>query len=255
MRGRDAGNSWGAVSAIFLSVTMAGPTPTPTNTPTVGPTPTPTNTPAPTNTPTTGPTPTPTATPSSATQTFASAGGLTIPARGNAAPYPSSITVSGMSGATTKVVARLKGLSHTYPDDLDVLLVGPGGQKLLLMSDAGGGGNLTGLTFVFDSAAAGTLANSSQLAAGTFRPSNYGTGDTFAAPAPAGPYASTLTTFNGGNPNGLWTLYVVDDGSGDSGTLSGGWELTITSGTLLKTAEIEALEEAVAGESLGEDGP
>jgi len=255
VRGRDAGNSWGAVSAIFLSVTMAGPTPTPTNTPTVGPTPTPTNTPAPTNTPTTGPTPTPTATPSSATQTFASAGGLTIPARGNAAPYPSSITVSGMSGATTKVVARLKGLSHTYPDDLDVLLVGPGGQKLLLMSDAGGGGNLTGLTFVFDSAAAGTLANSSQLAAGTFRPSNYGTGDTFAAPAPAGPYASTLTTFNGGNPNGLWTLYVVDDGSGDSGTLSGGWELTITSGTLLKTAEIEALEEAVAGESLGEDGP
>ena len=156
---------------------------------------------------------------------------------------------------STQVVARLKGLSHTYPDDLDVLLVGPGGQKLLLMSDAGGGGNLTGLTFVFDSAAAGTLANSSQLAAGTFRPSNYGTGDTFAAPAPAGPYASTLTTFNGGNPNGLWTLYVVDDGSGDSGTLSGGWELTITSGTLLKTAEIEALEEAVAGESLGEDGP
>jgi murein tripeptide amidase MpaA len=55
VRGRDASNNWGAVSAIFLTVTVAGPTPTPTNTPTPGPTPTPTNTPLPTNTPTPGP--------------------------------------------------------------------------------------------------------------------------------------------------------------------------------------------------------
>lgn len=255
VRGRDASNAWGAVSAIFLTVTVAGPTPTPTNTPTVGPTPTPTNTPAPTNTPTTGPTPTPTATPSSSTQTFASAASLAIPGSGSAAPYPSSITVSGMGSVTSKIVVRLKGLSHTYPDDLDVLLTGPAGQKLLLMSDAGGGGDINGVTFTFDDAATATLANSGQLATGTFKPSNYGTGDTFAAPAPAGPYASALSTFTGANPNGTWNLYVVDDASGDSGTMSGGWELTITSGTLLKAADVAALEEAVTGGSLGEDGP
>ena len=149
----------------------------------------------------------------------------------------------------------LKGLSHTYPDDLDVLLVGPGGQMLLLMSDAGGGGDLNGVTFTFDGAAAATLANSSQLATGTFRPSNYGASDTCAAPAPAGPYASALSTFNGGNPNGTWSLYVVDDAASDSGTMSGGWELTITSGTLLKSADITNLLEDITGESLGEDTP
>lgn len=46
--------------------------------------------------------------------------------------------VSEMPGATSRVVVKLKDLSHTYPDDLDILLVGPGGQKVLLMSDAGG---------------------------------------------------------------------------------------------------------------------
>ena len=94
-----------------------------------------------------------------------------------------------------------------------------------------------------------------QLATGTYKPSNYGTGDTFAAPAPAGPYASVLSTFNGANPNGTWSLYVVDDAAGDSGTMSGGWELTITSGTLLKAADVSNLVEAVTGESLGADTP
>ncbi|MEO6062469.1 MAG: M14 family zinc carboxypeptidase [Thermoflexales bacterium] len=247
VRGRDAGNTWGAVSAIFLTVTVAGPTPTPTNTPTVGPTPTPTNTPAPTNTPT--------ATPSSSTQTFASAASVSVPGSGSASPYPSSISVSGMANVTSKIVVRLKGLSHTYPDDLDVLLIGPGGQKLLLMSDAGGGRDINGVTFTFDDAAAATLANSSQLATGTYRPSNYGTGDTFAAPAPAGPYSSALSTFTGANPNGTWSLYVVDDSASDSGTMTGGWELTITSGTLLKSVDVAAVEEGATNESLGEDAP
>ena len=33
-----------------------------------------------------------------------------------------------IGSSANALVARLKGLSHTYPDDLDVLLVGPGGQ-------------------------------------------------------------------------------------------------------------------------------
>lgn len=41
VRGRDANNNWGALSAVFLTVTTGGPTPTPTNPPTPTPTPTP----------------------------------------------------------------------------------------------------------------------------------------------------------------------------------------------------------------------
>jgi hypothetical protein len=32
----------------------------------------------------------------------------------------------------------------------------------------------------------------------------------------------------GGNPNGTWSLYVVDDAAGDIGNFNGGWSLTFT---------------------------
>jgi hypothetical protein len=82
------------------------------------------------------------------------------------------------------------------------------------------------VTLTFDDAAATTLASSSIIVTGTNKPSNVGANDTFSAPAPAGPYAATLSTFNGTSPNGIWSLYVVDDGPGDQGTLAG-WSLTI----------------------------
>lgn len=239
VRSRDASGNWGPVSAVFVTVTAPGATPTPSPTPTSTPTATP------------GPTPTPTATPGAGgTQTFANAGSISVPTSGNASPYPSTISVSGMSGTVSKVVVRLKGLTHTFPDDLDMLLVSPGGQKLLLMSDAGGSGDVNGITLTFDAAAASTLANSNQISAGTYRPTNYGSGDTFPSPAPGTPYASALSTFNGSNPNGAWSLYVRDDASGDGGSLAQGWELTITTGTAQQASLDEVETEPLPDEAL-----
>ena len=34
--------------------------------------------------------------------------------------------------------------------------------------------------------------------------------------------------FSGTDPNGTWSLYIVDDATGDVGSISGGWSLTIT---------------------------
>src|SRR5687768_15705733 len=53
-----------------------------------------------------------------------------------AIPYPSTITVSGLTAAVHKVTVRLNNISHNGPDDLDILLVGPQGGYVMLMSDA-----------------------------------------------------------------------------------------------------------------------
>lgn len=156
---------------------------------------------------------------------FANPASITIPSSGAATPYPSTIAVSGVTGTVTKVTARLVNMNHTWPDDIDILLIGPGGQKLLLMSDTGGSLDLINVTLTFDDAGP-ALPDSTQIVSGTYRPTNYGTGDTFPVPAPAGPYGATLSIFNGINPNGTWSLYVVDAFAGDLGNIAGGWSLS-----------------------------
>jgi subtilisin-like proprotein convertase family protein len=159
-------------------------------------------------------------------------GALTIPASGApfgvADPYPSTVSVSGLAGPVTKVTATVSGLSHTFPDDIDVLLVGPGGQRVILMSDVGGALDLVGVTLTFDDAAPAGLPDAGQVVSGTFRPTNFGTEvDPFEARAPAPPYGAALADFNGTNPNGTWSLFIVDDLSDDNGALTG-WSITIT---------------------------
>ena len=79
---------------------------------------------------------------------FSNPAAITIPATGTgpgaANPYPSTIVVSGLPGTITNMTVTLTGMSHTFPDDVDVMLVGPGGQSAILMSDQGGGGERGG---------------------------------------------------------------------------------------------------------------
>ena len=154
---------------------------------------------------------------------FANTGSITIPNSGNGSPYPSTITVSGVAGTVTKVTAKLNGMNHTFPGDIDILLVGPGGQRIILMSDVGGTNDLINVNLTFDDAGPALPAT---IVSGTFQPTNSGTGDIFPAPAPAAPYGSALSAFNGISPNGVWSLYVVDDAGGDLGNISGGWSLS-----------------------------
>ncbi len=147
-----------------------------------------------------------------------------------AAPYPSILTISNFSGTVTQVSVALLGLSHSFPADLDVLLVGPGDtHTVLLMSDAGANQPVTDLTLVFDDLAASGLPQASRLMSGTYRPTNYDTTDPFPAPAPPGPYGSSLGVFNQTDPNGTWKLYVMDDLGGDAGRMERGWRLTLRS--------------------------
>ncbi|HSA91960.1 MAG TPA: hypothetical protein VLE48_03040 [Terriglobales bacterium] len=144
-----------------------------------------------------------------------------------ASPYPSSITVSGLTGTINKVTVKLKGLTHTFPGDLDILLVGPTGANLILMSDVDADPT-AGVQLTFDDAAASPLLSSGPLVSGSFQPTDYASTGTesFPSPAPAPSADTTLSIFNGTSPNGTWSLYVVDDEELDSGSLSLGWEIS-----------------------------
>ncbi|WP_162942382.1 beta strand repeat-containing protein [Desertimonas flava] len=160
-------------------------------------------------------------------------GAITIPATGTASPYPSSITVSGQPGLITDVDLHLFGVTHVIAQDIDILLVGPGGQSIIVMSDAGSGGGfgVSNADLTFDDGAAGPYPNTG-VVSGTvsYRPTNNAVGgdDAFPAPAPTPAGHTTLAAaFVGTNPNGTWSLYIVDDATGDAGSIAGGWSLTI----------------------------
>jgi subtilisin-like proprotein convertase family protein len=161
-------------------------------------------------------------------QVFNSLGTITIPKAPNTTgpgdPYPSQINVGGMTGTVSNVKVNLVGLTHTFPADVELLLVGPSGQNLTLMADVGGATNITNVNLTFDQAAAGLVPT--PIVAGTYRPTNT---SPFSgpAPAPSAPYGTSLAIFNGTNPNGTWSLYAYDDAAGDKGSLTG-WQLDIT---------------------------
>jgi hypothetical protein len=115
-----------------------------------------------------------------------------------------------------------------------VLLVGPQGQKALLMSDAGQDPDLNDVTITLDDFAAASLPEQDLILPGTYRPTDYPPQDVFDPPAPGGPYATNLSAFVGTDPNGTWSLFIMYDEGGDNGVLAGGWSLQIT--TLLSTA-------------------
>ena len=163
-----------------------------------------------------------------ATNTFANSTGIVIPDNGPGQPYPSSINVAGVSGALSKVTVTLNNFSHQFPNDLEILLVGPSGQDTLLMASAGGGTGVSNLTLTFDDAAAATVPRNGPIVSGTNKTSDFALVAPFPVPAPAGPYPTVLGAFNASNPNGIWSLYVLDDSPGDSGNI-GGWNLNITS--------------------------
>ena len=173
---------------------------------------------------------------------------ITIPAEGNANPYPSTINVSGLTGtistAPGSVKVTLNGLSHTFPNDLGIVLVGPTGAALLLQSSVTLGSNAgnpaSNVTYTISDSGATRLPADTPLTPGTFKPTAYFTGDSFPAPGPGTNYAhpgpdggasaTFSSVFGGTNPNGNWNLFIRDFVSGDSGSVSGGWTLEIITG-------------------------
>lgn len=162
---------------------------------------------------------------------------MTQSTAGTATPYPAELAVSGLSHPIADLNVSLRGIYHTWPDDIAVLLVGPEGQKVILMSDVGSGADLNNVDLTFDDETAGSLPDHAQITSGTYRPtqgtSTYDDRNSrpanFPSPAPAGPYGTALSDFDGANPNDTYKLFVLDDvSSEDKGRIAGGFSLDIT---------------------------
>jgi hypothetical protein len=118
-----------------------------------------------------------------------------------------------------------------------VLLVGPNGATVMLMSDAGWS-PVAALDVTIKDGPYGTMPQAlGPTDGGAYNPTNHngndGPGDSMptgvADPPPAGPYATSMSAFNGIDPNGTWKLYVDDDELLDVGDMAG-WTLRIEAG-------------------------
>jgi uncharacterized repeat protein (TIGR01451 family) len=148
---------------------------------------------------------------------------------GPAKPYPASLTVSGVTSAVSHVTATLSNLSHSFVQDVNVLLVGPSGAKTLLLSHAGFPSGVSSVNLTFDDSASSLLPASGSIASGSWQPSVHTPPavPVFPTNALAGGYSTNLSIFNGISPNGAWSLYVYDDDQGDAGQIAGGWSLAL----------------------------
>src|SRR4051812_25654491 len=183
--------------------------------------------------------------------TFVNSGAITIPngapgtTDGPANPFPSGINVTGLPAVTTDVNVTINGLSHTWPDDLDIVLRAPSGRQTILVTDAGGDGNVTGINLTFDDAAGTFIPPDGPMSSGTFRPTD---SDEYSFGTPSGALGTSMATFNGADPNGVWSLWVYDDSTSDVGQIASGWALNITAAPNAPTITAISPSDGYAGD-------
>jgi subtilisin-like proprotein convertase family protein len=129
----------------------------------------------------------------------------------DAAPVQDVLSVSG-AGDFVCDVNMTTEITHTFPADLDISLTSPAGTVAFITTDNGGG---------TDDIFNGTLwDDSATQSANDYAHANGVTS------SPLVPEAS-MAAFIGEDPNGSWTLDIVDDAGGDAGTLVS-WGLDVT---------------------------
>lgn len=169
-------------------------------------------------------------------QTSSNPASIAVPSNtddGRSPLYPSPIVVSSGPASIGYVSVTLRGFTHSFVGDVYVLLVSPGGQKIMLMASANGSGNAANSTLTFTPDATATLPNADQnVVSGVYACSVYDASTSLPAPAPAGPYANSLAPLIGANANGTWNLYVFDAVPiFDSGSFATGWSISFESST------------------------
>lgn len=169
--------------------------------------------------------------------------GLSYPLDSSGGPLgpPSTITVSGVSDPIIGVTVTLHDIQYPAGRDLDVWLIGPTGETLMLMSDinfvAGCLPLHRGLPDPCEEPLTVTFSDHAALDMTTAILSS---GPLFAKPTDVDPTqnevgssdlfedetGTMLAIFSGLNPNGVWKLRAADDAGGWGGEING-WSLNL----------------------------
>jgi subtilisin-like proprotein convertase family protein len=131
---------------------------------------------------------------------------LPVPSSGTSGTMVSTLTVP--TGGTILDVEVTVDITHTFVGDLDISITSPQGITVQLFDQHGGPGSSIGLTTFSDAATTPIFLGSAPFN-GAFQP------------------FQPLTAVDGGEASGTWTLDIVDNFGGDSGTLNG-WGITVT---------------------------
>jgi hypothetical protein len=148
----------------------------------------------------------------------------------------SSLPVSGVVGHVVDVNVTLSGMKTNSGgngvEEFDVLLVGPQGTSIILISFVCDS-TLGPVDFTLDDAASNFLPMGDigiVCSSGVYKPSDYHeNGDGYiidSPPAPTPPYSIHLSDLNNLNPNGTWKIYAEEFEHDEGGTIES-WTVSI----------------------------
>jgi hypothetical protein len=154
------------------------------------------------------------------------------------APYPSTLEVEGVSGGVNGVRLSLTNVHAADAHLIEILLVDPSGTHTYhAMAAVGGNSALDGATITLEDSAPTQLPQDAPITDGrNYKPANCNSDNAFVfpdpapTPVPASTYgdpgcSSVVRTFadvfGGVDPNGTWSLYVIEHQGGDRPTQNG----------------------------------
>jgi subtilisin-like proprotein convertase family protein len=165
---------------------------------------------------------------------------ITLPGNGNASTYPSTINVPPTAGHVIGVTVTFHGFSHGSAQSVNALLVAPDGSASLVMTNSCTT-TVPLSTFIFTDRAPTAMPKFGPCDRADYRPTE-NTPDgwvDFGPGAPYGPYSANFSNFLRGPAGGTWKLFIKGYGGAKSGSIAGGWSLT------LETSQVDALVPAM----------
>jgi len=125
-----------------------------------------------------------------------------------------SIVISG--SPTISDINLFIGINHTFEADIEIVLIAPNGDSVLVCADYSAEGNNDNIVTLFDDNAANSLINNRYVDISTRMI----------------PHNNMNPVFAGDNPNGVWRLRVRDDDISDTGRVYA-WGLQINNSPLV----------------------